>query len=634
MFRIHNGRLEQDGRPFFSVGFNYHPSPSGCQYWQLWDAEQIDADLGQMAARGFNTVRFFLFWADFEPVAGAYDPVMIERLTTFVAIAGRHKLACLPSLLTIWMNGQLFDLPWRNGRDLYADAEMIAREQAYVQQIAGALRSADHILAYDLGDEVIHVDFARAQALTPDAVVAWQHGLVDAIRSVAPDVLVLQANEASTITGTHAFRPEHSQSLDLMALHGYPVWTPFSIEAIASYKASCYVPFLVQMARMDGPVLLDELGSYGGDEAVAQGYLDATAHSALVNGATGTLVWCWQDIMTTARPYDVHPGERFVGLLDGAGRAKPALATFEAFARSATVEWADLSVPVAPIGVYVPRHSCPNQPNYLAAQRWSPTAAFYAYLLLKRAHLPFEFTRAALDRYQLIICPSVHDLTIPEQDMLLAYVAGGGTLYYSVADYLHGFGGEALFGVRLADFTLRAASMASFQWRGQTYPIAWTRPDQRPLQIPVVTATAAEVLATYPNGTPALTRHRLGQGTAYYLNAPLEAQLDQPDRLEHAPWQQIYEQIARAAGIRRPLYADAPEVEVAVLQRSQERYGFAINHAPRPVQTTLFRETAAGQVEVAQVRLAGKETYSLIWQAEHDSVPLAGFEQTQQGSSS
>lgn len=615
MFSIQQGRFQRDGQPFFSVGFNYHPSPTGCQYWQLWDAERIEADLSRMAARGFNTVRFFVFWADFEPEPGAYDPLMLERLATFVAIAGRHGLACLPSLLTIWMNGQLFDLPWRDGRDLYADPEMIQREQAYVAQIATTLRDADNVLAYDLGDEVIHVDLARAQALTPDAVHRWQHGLGAAIRAADPAALVLQANEASTILGAHAFRPEHSAALDLVALHGYPVWTPFAIEAIRSYKASCYVPFLVQAARTDGPVLLDELGSYGGDEQTSAAYLRATAHSALVNGAIGTLVWCWQDFTTTAKPYDVHPGERFVGLLDGDGRPKPALDSFQAFAQQATSEWADLDLLPAPIGVYIPPHTQPDRPNYLAAERWSATAAFYAFLLLKRAHLPFEFTHHASERYQLMICPSVQDLSVREQEMLRAYVAGGGTLYYSAADYLHSFGGEALFGVRLTDFTLRAAEMSGFEWQGQHYPVDWTRPDQPTPQIPVISTTTAEVLATYPNGTPALTRQALGRGTAYYLNAPLEAQLDRPDRLEQHPWHTLYGQIARAANIQRPFYADSPQIEVAVLQRGRQRYGVAINHAPTPVDTTLFRATADGDQPIVQVRIEGKDIYRCCWEA-------------------
>ena len=64
-------------------------------------------------------------------------------------------IACLPSLLTIWMNGQLFDLDWRRGRDLWTDAEMRARAAAYVGTVARHLRDRPNVVAYDLGDELL-----------------------------------------------------------------------------------------------------------------------------------------------------------------------------------------------------------------------------------------------------------------------------------------------------------------------------------------------------------------------------------------------------------------------------------------------------------------------------------------------
>jgi hypothetical protein len=614
MFTIQNGRLQRDGQPFFSVGFNYHPSPTGCQYWQKWDAVRIDEDLQKMAQLGFNTVRFFVFWADFEPAPGQYDPEKVARLKEFVTLAQRYQMQCVPALLTIWMNGQLFDLPWRQGRNLWTDQEMVAREIAYLQHIASALRGADNILAYDLGDEVMHVDFALAQSLPRTAVTEWLQALADGIRQAHPGAFVLQANEASAITGAHQFRPENSQALDLLALHGFPVWSPFAIESIASYKASCFVPFLVKYGRMDGPVLVDELGSYGGDEKTSKNYLRATTHSALANGACGTIVWCWQDFTTKAKPYALRPGERFVGLVDKQGYLKPALTPFQTFAQSATTSWADLTIPPAPIGVYVPECHHEGNASYLQSNASTAPAAFYAYLLLKRAHLPFEFTRGPLQHYQLVICPSVHHITLPEQERLMDYVAHGGVVYYSTADYLQGFGGEDLFGVLLKDFTLQAEEMAGFRWQGQEYPIQWTSYEKETSQIPIVRATTAEVLATYPNGTPAFTRHVYGQGTAYYLNAPLEHQLNLPRRLTVAPWQLLYVHIAQAAGVQRELDIDAPEVELAVMSNHRCRFAFIINHAPEPIQATLYRYLAQGEPPLSEkIRLEGKGVQTITW---------------------
>jgi hypothetical protein len=354
---------------------------------------------------------------------------------------------------------------------------------------------------------------------------------------------------------------------------------------------------------------VDELGSYGCDESTAADYLRATAHSALANGARATVVWCWQDISATDKPYALRPGERFVGLLDAHGRAKPAMAEFEAFARRASRGWAALRLPPPSIGVFVPERFRPAEASYLDAAAGWTTAAFYAYLLLKRAHLPFEFTRGPLAPYQLVVCPSMSHLSLADQEQLADYVRGGGTLYYSCGDYLHGFGGEELFGVRLRDFSLQAEDQARFRWHSRDYALRWSG------HLPVVSAGTADVLATYPSGAPALTCHRLGRGRAFYLNAPFERQLDGAGRLENAAWEALYADLAREAGVRREIDCDAPGVELQVLTDSSSgaRVLFAINHDPRPVRTRLVRGATA-----MDLALEAKGVRVMRWPAHHD----------------
>ncbi len=39
-------------------------------------------------------------------------------------LANEVNLYCIPSILTIWMNGQLFKLPWTESTDLWKDANL------------------------------------------------------------------------------------------------------------------------------------------------------------------------------------------------------------------------------------------------------------------------------------------------------------------------------------------------------------------------------------------------------------------------------------------------------------------------------------------------------------------------------
>ncbi|MEV4918418.1 beta-galactosidase trimerization domain-containing protein [Streptomyces tirandamycinicus] len=586
---LEDGALRREGRPYFAAGFNYHPSQAGCAYWHKWDPGVLDADFRRMAELGFNTVRFFVFWADFEPAEGVYDAEKTGRLRELARIAERHGLYCLPSLLTIWMNGQRFEPDWRRGRDLWHDESMAERQRAFVEHIAGVLRDAPNILAYDLGDEVIHVDSAASAALSPEEVRRWWALLAGAIRGADPAALVLQANEASAVTGGHAFRPEHAGPLDLVGLHGFPVWSPFHIEAVDSVKASSFVPYLVRRGRADTAVLVDELGSYGCDEATAARYLRATAHSAFAAGAAGTAVWCWQDFTTEDKPYALRPNERFVGLVDADGRLKPAMDAYREFAARATGELAGFAPAPPAVGVFLPEAD-PGDAAYLATGGPGEAAAFYAHLLLQRAHLPYAFARPDdLDRHALVVCPSVRHLSLPDQQRLRAYVARGGTLLYTTGDLLHAFGGEDLFGIRIRDYTLDPAAADSFTWQGVRYPVH--RP---PGQIPLLEAAGADVLAAFPCGAPALTRHRHGRGTAYHLSAPLEEGINAPYRLEEAPWHLLYAGLARAAGIEPEITADEPAVETTVLHRGAERCAVVVNHAPATVHTTLRRAGGAG----------------------------------------
>ncbi|OKH94196.1 beta-galactosidase trimerization domain-containing protein [Streptomyces uncialis] len=614
-----DGVPHRDGRPFFSIGVNYHPSPTGCGYWRDWDGARVDADFRRMAELGIDTVRFFVFWADFEPKEGGHDPLMTDRLRELVRTADRHGLLCLPSLLTVWMNGQRFDPPWLDGRDLWRDPEVAERQRAFVRHAATALRDAPNILAYDLGDEIIHVDPASAASYDPGEARAWWAGLATEIRDAHPGALVLQANEPSSVIGAHAFRPEHADPLDLVGLHGFPLWTPFHIESNDARKASAFVPYLVRRGTAHRPVLVDELGSYGCDEATGARYLRAAAHSAFAAGAVGTAVWCWQDFTTEAKPYALRPGERRVGLLTADGREKPALTEYRAFARRVRGELAGFRPLPAPVGVLLPEHTPRGDAGYLTPAGSDAPAAFYAHLLLQQAHLPHEFLGAGgpePDGHTLLICPSVRRLTLADRQRLERYVRSGGTLLYTTGSVLDAAGDEELFGVRVRDFTLDTASHAELTWAGVSLPLDW-----EPGPVPVLDAAGADVLATFADGSPALTRHRLGRGTAYYLNAPLEAQLNAPHRLDTAPWHQLYAEIARAAAVVAPLTADDPCVETTVLGHGDERCAVVVNHAPEPVRTTLRRPAppTGGTGTTQEVSLEPKDVRLLFWR---DTPPL------------
>ncbi|MFE4668220.1 hypothetical protein ACFRI7_29955 [Streptomyces sp. NPDC056716] len=573
-FTTRAGRIHTGGRPVPVVGVNYHPSRAGCRVWSDWDPAAVREDFAAMAEAGFTTARLFVFWRDFEPAQGRPEHKAFARLSEAVAIAAEHGLSCVLSVFTIFMNGRLLDLDWRHGRSLWRDPAMRDAEENFARHIARAVRAHGNVLAFDLGDEIPAVAPAEAAALSREEVASWYARMAGALREEAPGVLVLQANNASSVFGPSPFGADNAEPLDVIGVHGFPSWAAGSIESTLSYKATSLNSFLVRFAAAYGVPLVDELGSYGVNEATAAAYLGASAASALANGAGGVLAWCWQDIASTDEPYAGSPAERHAGLRRLDGSAKPAFTRFARLARSAASLALDPQDPR--IAVYLPERIRARPESYLDHEVGT-VAAFYAHLLLKRGHLDFHFVAGPVDGHDLVICPCADQLTLTDVQRLKSAASGGATVYVSLGDRHHGFPGEELTGAEIVDFALSDQGKASFSWRGTDWPVDWHTGRSAPVTL---RATTGRVAATFADGTPALVVHPVGAGRVVFCAVPVERMLDVPGRLESRPWHSLYQGIAELGGIRPLVKSVAPEVEVAVGARTT----VLVNHGTVPRQ--------------------------------------------------
>ncbi|WP_305789707.1 beta-galactosidase [Symbioplanes lichenis] len=199
---------------------------------------------------------------------------------------------------------------------------------------------------------------------------------------------------------------------------------------------------------------------------------------------------------------------------------------------------------------------------------------------------------ADLSGYGLVVAPILH--VVPQQlrERLDAYVSGGGHLvatYFSgIVDqddhvYLGGYPGALrdLLGIRIEEF----APLLD----GETAPLSngtvgtlWTDKIQ-------VTGDA-EVLATYKDGEPAITRRAVGTGSAAYVSTRLG-----PDGI--AP---VLGDLLEQAGIGSELPAGLRgKVELAV----RGEYAFVVNRTAEPVELTgLEGEAVHGSAELLEPR--------------------------------
>jgi len=559
------------------IGYNYHPATQGIDYWRIWDFHEIESDIARMASEGCEVVRFFIYWRDFEPREGQFDEEMFTRLKQFVHTINDYGMVCIPSIMTIWMNGQLFDIPWRNNRNLWKDPSIISAQRRYIEKVSSELGRYSNVMAYDLGDEMLYADWREALLLKSEDAENWLIQMVAALRTGDPSAKVLMAHDYTIGFGMHSFQLEVlSRHLDFIAIHGFPLWSPLTIESNDSYKASMFVPFLVKYASAFGSPLLDEFGLYAASESLREHYIHASGTSCLLHGAQGIIGWCWSDIRSNSKPYFDHVYEKSVGYYDSNRTPKPSAKALKKCMTEVvpllegTPEASEVAIYISQINRTISSHGT-RDPRH--------TTLFYASMLLMRLHVPFELATEDFERYKMIIIPGNDCLNNDEIELLSSFIQQGGVVLYTPGSCLSGSGMESLFGNTLADFSLRGKENWEFTFDSRRYVVHWR--NFKSEHVPIIEACDSKVLAYYEErSVPAFTVKSIGAGKAYYLNAPIELILDEPFLLDQEQFRWIYHYVLSEAGIKPYATCSCPEVEVHTRHYEDCDRCILINHSP------------------------------------------------------
>ncbi|WP_328994754.1 beta-galactosidase [Kribbella sp. NBC_01245] len=227
--------------------------------------------------------------------------------------------------------------------------------------------------------------------------------------------------------------------------------------------------------------------------------------------------------------------------------------------------------------------------------------ACYDRMWRDKVAVDFAHPEADLSSYRLVVAPASYLLTQAAADNLRRYVEGGGTLvvsYFSAIvdenDAVHPGGFVAplrdVLGLTVEEFLpLRSGETVHLDQPGLTGDV-WAD---------AIRLEGAEVVMAYEDGPaaggPAITRHQLGDGSAWYLST----------RLTVTDLGVVFERVYQDAGTAVPV--DLPE-ELEVIRRSG--HVVAINHGDKPFdldvdgtdllsgQNARTHEVAAGGIRV------------------------------------
>ncbi|WP_169983711.1 beta-galactosidase [Microbispora sp. H10836] len=357
-----------------------------------------------------------------------------------------------------------------------------------------------------------------------------------------------------------------STEVDLVAVDHYPAG-----QGMAAAEQSAFAADLARSWARGRPWLLMEqaTGYVTGPRVAAKEPGEIARHSLqhVARGAEGVLFFQWRASRGGAEQW--HPGMvphagpdsrvfREVCALGEALKRIPAPPGGPPVEAEAAILWDEEA------WWAVQRPGLPStEIDYLAAVEQAHRVLWRQGVTACFAHPSHD-----LSAHRAVLVPSLYLISDEAAGNLAAYVEGGGTL---VVSYFSGIADEhtrvrtggypgalrEVLGIRVEEFRPLAGPVELPELGRAT---AWSE---------VVHLAGAEAVARYPGGGPAVTRHRFGEGTAWYVST----RLDDPG----------YARLLAAAGLAGD---GVPGVEI-VRRRDQV---VALNHTadeqPVPVHGT------------------------------------------------
>src|SRR5581483_6199658 len=144
------------------------------RWWSLFNKAEVENDFARIAAGGFDSVRVFLTWEDFQPEENRADQAALDRLVEVADLAVEFGLELMPTLFTGHMSGVNWIPSWALGcssvddrfrvvsqgkvvkaglRNWYTDGGVEAAQCLLAAKVASALAGHPALLAWDLGNE-------------------------------------------------------------------------------------------------------------------------------------------------------------------------------------------------------------------------------------------------------------------------------------------------------------------------------------------------------------------------------------------------------------------------------------------------------------------------------------------------
>lgn len=581
------GMLERDGAPLLWLGVNFWSRTGGPLMWRSYDGLVVREELTTLRDHRLNMTRSFFYWPDFMPEPDRVEEVLVERFADFLDAHQELGLTTVPTFVVGHMSGENWDPSWRDGRDLYGDVWLVARQAWFIRTMTERFAAHPAVSGWLISNEM--PIYGRRKPPT-ETVTSWAELVVQAVRAgggTQPTSLGDGAWGVEVTGRPNGFSLRGTRDLvDFVGPHVYPMGTD-------RVRQHLRAAFICELAAVSGrPVVLEEFGlssDFVSPEGSAS-YYRQVLHTSLLAGATGWVAWnnTDYDALADQDPYRHHPFEMHFGVTDADGAPKPPLLELAAFGEL-----------LERVGV----GRCARQPTQVALVVSSfleggipfttkddgpfvLDALEQAHVAAREADLPPAFVRErdGLDEgYRLYLVPSVKQLTSPSWLRLEELARSGATVWVSYAAgrtksqrgpwWTHT---TSLFGVRNAltyglvdrieDSEVELRFVASLGDLAPGDVLRFRSAGNAHLRafLPVEVLDG-EVVAVDAHGRPAIIRKAHGAGQAVLSTYPLEHLAAAGREVNPEPTWRIYRALAQESGAAPAVTVDDPRVLVDAL---------------------------------------------------------------------
>ena len=618
-------KLAPETTPRTWLGANFWSRVGGPLMWRSFDKRVVREELKVLHDHGLNLTRSFFYWPDFMPEPYTIDETYVERYALFLDLCEEESMVTIPTFIVGHMSGENWDVPWRNGRDLYSDGWMLARQCFFIREMSRRFKDHPAVAAWLISNEMP----IYGGRTTPDYGESWAELTVQAVRAsgaVQPVSLGDGAWGMEVTGGDNGFRlRDIAPTVDFMGPHVYPMGDdPVRQHLTAAFNCEL-------AGHFGKPVVLEEFGvtsSFVSDEHAGD-YYRQVLHTSLLAGTVGWISWNNTDFdLTDQDPYRHHPFELNFGITRTGGAPKAPLLELQRFRQVLDdIEVEKCRRPPSEVAIVVSSYLETGYPFTIEEERSAiRRVLLQSYVTAKTADLGPALAREVdgIPEAGLILVPSTKQLTGPSWEALEERAREGAVVYVSyfpgdvpVQRGLWHPSPEEFFGVesrlryglvdQIEDDTvswsfeedfgdIRAGDSLSFRVAGNEHGRAF---------LPVRPAEA-RVLATDGRGRPALLERAVGEGSIVLSTYPVEYLAASRARANPEDTWRLYRALAYRAGVELPVRVDRPDVfSDSLVHEDGRRFVWLVSESEEEVSVAPDIREGKRLVE-----LSGKETVS------------------------